>query len=60
MNPQSFTHKSQKALEAAYRIAEENGQAQVHPEHMLQSLITQDGGVVPAILKKLQVAELPL
>ncbi|OGH60872.1 MAG: ATP-dependent chaperone ClpB [Candidatus Magasanikbacteria bacterium RIFCSPHIGHO2_01_FULL_50_8] len=60
MNPQQFTHKSQEALQSAQGIAFENGQQHIHREHLLFALITQDGGVVPAILKKMQIPELPL
>lgn len=59
MNPQNFTHKSQEALQSAQSVAEENGQAQVHPEHLLWTLVVQEGGVVPVIIKKMQVPELP-
>lgn len=60
MNPQQFTHKSQEALQSAQEIAEHNGQHQVHPEHLLLALVTQDGGVVPAILKKMQIPDIQL
>lgn len=60
MNPQQFTHKSQEALQTAQEIAEQNGQHQVHPQHLLLALVTQDGGVVPAVLKKLQIADIQL
>ncbi|MCX6780762.1 MAG: ATP-dependent chaperone ClpB [Candidatus Magasanikbacteria bacterium] len=60
MNPQQFTHKSQEALQAAQQIAEENGQQQVHPEHLLLALAIQVGGVVPTILKKLQAPDVQL
>lgn len=60
MNSQNFTHKSQEAIQAAYDHAQENGQSVVHPEHIFFALITQEGGVVSSILKKLQVSELAL
>lgn len=57
MNPNQFTHKSQEAIQHAHELAETNGQPQIHPEHLLQALIMQAGGVVPTILKKMQVSE---
>ncbi len=60
MNPQQFTHKSHEAIQSALEIAERNKQHSVHPAHLLLALITQDGGVVSVILKKLQVPDLQL
>lgn len=60
MNPQQFTHKSQEVMQSAQQIAEQHGQHQVHQEHLLLALVTQDEGVVPAILKKMQISELEL
>ena len=57
MNPQKFTHKSQEALQNAQEIAQNSGQTHIHPEHLLWSLIAQNDGVVPIILKKMQVPE---
>lgn len=60
MNPQNFTHKSQEVIQRAFEIARENGQSYIQPEHLLLALITQEGGVVSSIIKKLQANELTL
>ncbi len=57
MNPNQFTHKSQEAIQRAHEMAEINGQPQIHPEHLLNALLLQEGGVVPTILKKMNVPE---
>jgi ATP-dependent Clp protease ATP-binding subunit ClpB len=54
-NPQQFTTKSQEAIQQAHRIAATYGQNIVDTEHLVLALIEQEGSVVPAILKKLQV-----
>ncbi len=55
MIPQNFTTKSQEALRLAHEIALENGQQALEPSHLILALLEQDGGVVPAVLKKLSV-----
>ncbi|TAK03729.1 ATP-dependent chaperone ClpB [Patescibacteria group bacterium] len=52
MLPNNFTLKSQEALQAAHRIAVENGQQALEPLHVLAALLAQDDGVVPAIVNK--------
>ena len=53
MQPDRFTIKSQEALQAAQRLADERHNPQTTPEHLLAVLLEQDGGVVPAVLRKL-------
>ena len=53
MQPDSFTIKSQEALQAAGRLAEERRNPQATPEHLLAVLLEQDAGVVAPILRKL-------
>jgi len=48
-----FTLKSQEALQAAQAHAEQNGNPQVAPEHLLWALIQQKDGVVLPVLQKL-------
>jgi ATP-dependent Clp protease ATP-binding subunit ClpB len=55
MQADRFTIKSQEALEAAQRLAEERRNPQTRPEHLLAVLLEQDGGVVVPILRKLGV-----
>src|SRR5215470_8184704 len=50
-----LTLKGQEALQAAQNHAQENGNPQVAPEHLLWALIEQKDGVVLPILQKLGV-----
>ena len=45
--PDRFTIKTQEAIAAAGRLAEERRNPQVTPEHLLAVLLEQDGGIVP-------------
>src|SRR5450631_1480548 len=53
MQPDRFTIKSQEALQAAQRLADECRNPQTTPEHLLAVLLEQDGGVVVPVLRKL-------
>ena len=55
MNLNKFTEKAQEAVVAAPQLASELHHAQVEPEHVLVTLAEQQGGVVPSVLRKLQV-----
>ena len=48
-----FTVKAQEALTAAQTAAERSDHPEVTPEHLLASLLAQEGGVVPSALGKL-------
>src|SRR6201987_5876457 len=50
-----FTIKSQEALQAAQRLADERRNPQTMPEHLLAVLLEQDGGIVAPVLRKLGV-----
>jgi ATP-dependent Clp protease ATP-binding subunit ClpB len=56
MQTDRFTIKSQEALQAAQRLADERRNPQTAPEHLLAVLLEQEGGLVPAVLRKLGVA----
>jgi ATP-dependent Clp protease ATP-binding subunit ClpB len=56
MQQDRFTIKSQEALQAAQRLADERRNPQTTPEHLLAVLLEQDGGVVAPVLRKLGVA----
>jgi ATP-dependent Clp protease ATP-binding subunit ClpB len=53
MQPDRFTIKSQEALQAAQRLADERRNPQTMPEHLLAVLLEQDGGIVVPVLRKL-------
>ncbi|MBM3778333.1 MAG: ATP-dependent chaperone ClpB [Acidimicrobiia bacterium] len=53
MNSNTFTEKSQEAIVAAQRLAEDASHAEVTPEHLLVALVEQQGGIVPSIARRL-------
>jgi ATP-dependent Clp protease ATP-binding subunit ClpB len=55
MQPDRFTIKSQEALQAAQRLADERRNPQTMPEHLLAVLLEQEGGIVVPVLRKLGV-----
>jgi ATP-dependent Clp protease ATP-binding subunit ClpB len=55
MNLQKFTEKAQQAILSTPELAREFGHASVEPEHLLVTLAEQQAGVVPAVLRKLDV-----
>src|SRR5271168_3401471 len=61
MQPDRFTIKSQEALAAAGRLAEERRNPQVTPAHLLAVLLEQsDAGVVLPVLAKLGADVAPI
>jgi ATP-dependent Clp protease ATP-binding subunit ClpB len=48
-----LTLKTQEAIEVAQRLAAENGQQEILPEHLLAALVNQPEGIVPLVLQKL-------
>jgi ATP-dependent Clp protease ATP-binding subunit ClpB len=55
MQPDKFTIKSQEAVQAAQRLADERRNPQITPEHLLAVMLEQDSGVVVPVLRKLGV-----
>ena len=55
MNLNKFTEKAQQAIVGAQQLAESLNHAQVEPEHLLVTLVEQPDGVVPALLRKMNV-----
>ena len=56
MNIQKYTQKAQEAVVAAQQMAERAEHPQIEPEHLLAALVAQPDGIVPSILRKLNVA----
>ena len=56
MNVEKLTIKAQEALAGAQKRAQEIGNAEVAPAHLLYALIDDKEGIVRSILKKLQVS----
>jgi ATP-dependent Clp protease ATP-binding subunit ClpB len=55
MNIQKYTEKAQEAIAGAQQLADRAGNPEIAPEHVLLTLIEQDGGIVPDILRKMNV-----
>ena len=55
MRLDQFTVKAQEALTAAQTLAEKSDHPEVTTEHLLKTLLEQEGGVVPSALGKLGV-----
>ncbi len=58
MNLEKLTQKAREALLEAQELARREGHPEITPEHLALALVEQEGGVVPALLEKLQV-EIP-
>ncbi len=56
MDLRKFTEKSQSAVLESQNITVSFGHQQVTPEHMALALVRQEGGLIPRILDKAQVA----
>ncbi|MGQ9666079.1 MAG: ATP-dependent chaperone ClpB [Anaerolineae bacterium] len=55
MNLNRYTEKAQEAIIEAQNAALEYHHSAIEPQHLLYTLVKQDGGVVPAILKALNI-----
>ena len=52
MNMNQYTEKAQDALLSAQHTAQEFGNSQIEPEHLLHALLVQEGGIVPQVIAK--------
>ncbi|HET9195091.1 MAG TPA: ATP-dependent chaperone ClpB [Vicinamibacterales bacterium] len=55
MNINRLTEKAQEAVVTAQNLATQANHAEVTPEHLLVALAEQSGGIVPSILRKLNL-----
>ncbi|MEN9834673.1 MAG: hypothetical protein RL011_866, partial [Pseudomonadota bacterium] len=55
MDMQKLTQKSQEALLSAQRQAVEYGHGEVSSEHLLHALATQEQGLIPRLLEKMDI-----
>jgi len=55
-----FTERSQEALQAAQQAAQTLQHATVDPEHLLLALLEQPEGLVPSLLRRMEVQPEPL
>src|SRR5688500_2778915 len=60
MNLNKYTEKAQEAILAAQRLAEQSNHAQIEPEHVLLALLEQADGIVPALVRKMNVEPKPV
>ena len=57
MNLDRYTQKSQEAMLSAQRLAQELNHQAVDPAHLLLALLSQQEGVVPALVTKVAGVE---
>lgn len=55
MNLNRFTQKSLEAVQLAQTLAAEHNNQQIEQEHLLYALISQDGGMVSEMIKKMGI-----
>ena len=55
MNIQKYTQKSIEAIQNAQSLATEYGNAQIDQQHLLYSLLEQTDGLIPQLMKKMNV-----
>ncbi len=55
MNLQKFTQKSLEAIQSAQSMAIEYGNPQIDQEHILTALLTQEDGLIPQLMQKMNV-----
>ena len=55
MNTSQYTQKTLEALQAAQQLAVEYQHNALEPEHLLHALATQEQGLIPQLLQKLNV-----
>ena len=55
MNLNTYTQKSLEAVQSARDLAVQNGHQQLEQVHLLLALLQQDGGLVPQLLRKMEI-----
>ncbi len=55
MDTKRFTQKSLEAISVAQKIAIENENMQIEPEHLLYALLDQDNGLIPRLFEKMEI-----
>jgi ATP-dependent Clp protease ATP-binding subunit ClpB len=53
MRIDKFTQKGQEAILEAQNLAQQYHHPSIEPLHLLQALVTQEGGIVPSVLKRI-------
>ncbi|HWQ83862.1 MAG TPA: Clp protease N-terminal domain-containing protein, partial [Anaerolineales bacterium] len=60
MNLEKYTQKSQEAILAAQRMAQDYNHPSIEPAHLLLALLRQEDGVVPAVVTRVAGSVLAL
>ena len=55
MNFNQYTQKSLEAVQSAQNLAVQNSHQQLEQVHLLLALLRQDGGLIPQLLRKMDV-----
>lgn len=55
MDPKKLTQKTLEAIQAAQNLSIQYQNTQIEPEHLLWTLMDQDGGLIPQLLLKLGI-----
>ena len=55
MNFDNYTQKSLEAVKFAQQLAVQNGQQQLEQVHLLAALLRQEGGLIPQLLRKMEI-----
>ncbi len=55
MDMEKLTTKSREAMIASQNIAVEYGHQEIRPIHLLKALVDQEGGLIPSLMKKMNV-----
>jgi len=54
MQLDKFTLKSQEAIQNAHNLAQNGGNQEIQPEHLLKVILEQPEGVVVPVLQKME------
>ena len=57
MNINKFTQNSLQAVQGCEKVAYEYGNQEVEQEHLLYSLVTQEDGLIPKLIEKMEIQE---
>ena len=55
MNIQKFTQKSMEAVSNCEKLAYKYGNQEIEQEHLLVALLTQEEGLIPELIKKMEI-----
>ena len=55
MNFNNYTQKSVEAVQSAQELAVQNSNQQMEQVHLLLALLQQEGGLIPQLLRKMDV-----